>query len=118
MPGLTPPPRTFVPHDSAAPFAKHPENDTSSTLSMTKKIVKLSKGQIVNANTELIPEAPNRQATSLTVVVSARTPIEAVQDAAPRIVCIALRRTPPVTVVANVVVISIVVAVPARKTSK
>ena len=28
-PGLTPPPRTLVPHDSAAPFAKHPENHTS-----------------------------------------------------------------------------------------
>ena len=85
---------------------------------MTKKIVKLSKGQIVNANTELIPEAPNRQAISLNAEAAVCNPIAAVQAAVPSIVCIVLRRTPPVTVAANVVVISIVVAEPARKTSK
>ena len=117
-PGLTPPPRTFVPHDSAAPFAKHPENHSSSTLSMTKKIVKLSKGQIVNANTELIPEAPNRQAILLIGVVAVCIPIPVVQVAEPSIGCKVLCRTPPVTVVANAVVTPIVEAVPARKTSK
>ncbi len=69
--GLTPPPRTFVPHDSAAPFAKHPENHTSNFKNDShnfgykypisnayshffyaqydKKIVKGSNCQIVNA---------------------------------------------------------------------
>ena len=90
-------------------------------LSMRKKIVKLSKGQIVNANTELIPEAPNRQANSLSVVVvTVCIAIVAFQGEAPSITieCIALCRTPPVTVLANAVVITIVAAVPARKTSK
>ena len=73
----------FVPHDSAAPFAKHPENHSSSTLSMTKKIVKLSKGQIVNANTELIPEAPNRQAIFLIGEDPPGTAIVVEQEAGP-----------------------------------
>ena len=84
---------------------------TSSTLS-------IKNSQSVNANTELIPEAPNRQAISLIVVASDLTAIVVVQEAGPSIVCIVLRRTPPATVVANVEVISIAAAVPARKTSK
>ena len=83
-----------------------------------KKIVKLSKGQIVNANTELIPEAPNRQAIFLIVVASDRTPTAVVQVAVPSTARIVLRRTPPVTAVANVVVTPTAVADPARKTSK
>jgi hypothetical protein len=74
--------------------------------------------RIVNFNTELIPEAPNRQAILLRVADSDCIAIAAVQVAVPSIVCIVLCRTPPVTVVANVEVISIEVAVPARKTSK
>ena len=85
---------------------------------MTKKIVKLSKGQIVNANTELIPEAPNRQAIYLTAVEPARIAIVEFHDATPSTVCIVLRRTPPATVDANEVVIIIVVADPARKRRK
>ena len=73
---------------------------------------------MVNANTELIPEAPNRQPTPLIAVVAASIAIGVGQDAVPSIVCTGLRRTPPVTVVANVVVISIAVSVPARKTRK
>ena len=38
MPGLTPPPRTFVPHDSAAPFAKHPEKHTSNVKHDSHKL--------------------------------------------------------------------------------
>ena len=87
-------------------------------LSMRKKIVKLSKGQIVNANTELIPEAPNRQAISLTVVAPDCNAREVVQAAEPSIACTVLCRTPPVTEAAKVGVISIEVAVNARKTSE
>ena len=87
-------------------------------LSMRKKIVKLSKGQIVNANTELIPEAPNRQAIILIVVVTVSIATAAEQAAGPSTACTVLCRTPPVTVVANAVVTSIAAAVPARKTSK
>ena len=65
-----------------------------------------------------IPEAPNRQANYLIEVVSVCIPIVFVQVAVPCTVSIVLRRTPPVTVVANVVVICKEVAVPARKTSK
>ena len=75
--------------------------------------------RIVNANTELIPEAPNRQAIYLIgAVVPVRTATVAVQEAAPSLVRIGLCRTPPVTAVANGVVTSIAVAGPARKTSK
>ena len=81
--------------------------------------MELLRIKIVNANTELIPEAPNRQAKALTaVVVSACSPTFVEQVAVPSTACIVLRRTPPVTVEAKVGVISIVVAVPARKTSK
>ena len=83
-----------------------------------KKIVKLSKGQIVNANTELIPEAPNRQPKTLIVGVSESIATAVVQVAVPGIACIFIRRTPPVTEAANAVVISIVVAVTARNSSK
>ena len=71
----------------------------------------MSKGQIVNANTELIPEAPNRQAVILIVEVSVSNANDVVQGAIPSIECNELCRTPPVTVVANVDVISIVVEV-------
>ena len=79
--------------------------------------MELLRIKIVNANTELIPEAPNRQAILLNAVVSVCTPTVVVQVAGPSI-RIALRRTPPATEVANAAVISNVVAVPARKTSK
>ena len=74
--------------------------------------------QIFNANTELIPEAPNRQPIPLIAEVSGSIANAVVQVAVPSIACIVLCRTPPVTAAANVVVISIVGAVPARKTSK
>ena len=81
--------------------------------------MELLRIRIVNANTELIPEAPNRQATFLIVEISVRSATVAVQVAGPSNVGIELCRTPPVTAVANEVVISIeVVAVTARKTSK
>jgi hypothetical protein len=48
-----------------------------------KEIVKLSKGQIVNANTELIPEAPNRKPVILIVEVSVSIAIDVVQVAVP-----------------------------------
>ena len=71
-----------------------------------------------NANIELIPEAPNRQAIFLSVVLAARSPI-VVQREVPSIVSTVLRRTPPVTAVANgAAVISTEDAVTARKTSK
>ena len=62
----------------------------------------MSKGQIVNANTELIPEAPNRQAIILRVVDPACITTVVVQVAEPSTACIALCRTPPVTDAANV----------------
>ncbi len=65
-----------------------------------------------------IPETPNRKPVSLIVVVSACIPIAAVQVAEPGTGRIALRRTPPVTVVANATVIPTAAAVTARKTSK
>ena len=74
--------------------------------------------KIINANTELIPEAPNRQATLLTVAGTDRKAIVEAQVAEPSIERIVLCRTPPVTVEANVAVISIVVAVTARKRRK
>ena len=64
-----------------------------------------------------IPQATHRKPILLIVVVSVYIAIVVIQVAVPGIICIVLSRTPPVTVVANVVVISIVVAVPARKTS-
>ncbi len=73
--------------------------------------------RIVNANTELIPQTPNREPVFLIVVVSVCIPIVVVQVAVPSIVCIVLRRTPPVTVVANDVEISNAAAAHARKTS-
>jgi len=52
----------------------------------------------------------------LIVVVPVYIAIVVIQVAVPGIVCIVLRRTPPVTVLANVVECSIVVTVTARKT--
>ena len=63
------------------------------------------------ARFHLIPEATDRQPFFLIVVVPVYIAIVVIQVTVPGIVCIVLRRTPPVTVVANVVVISIVVAV-------
>ena len=65
----------------------------------------------------LIPNATHAKAVLLIVVVAVYIGIVVVQFAVPSVVRIVLCTTPPVTVVANVVVISIVVAVPARKTS-
>ena len=83
------------------------------------KIVKGSNSQIDNANTELIPQTPNREPVSVSVAeVSVSNPIAAEQVAVPSTACTVLRRTPPETEVANVVVITIAAALPARKPSK
>ena len=74
--------------------------------------------QLALSNTELIPEAPNRQPIFLNAVVSVRNANVGVQGAVPSIPCNVLCRTPPVTIVANEVVINIAVAVPARKRRK
>lgn len=75
--------------------------------------------RIVNANTELIHEAPNRQPIFLMVAVFAYTAIGVVQVAVPsKVVCIVLCRTPPVTVGANDVVNPISAARTARKRRK
>ena len=66
----------------------------------------------------LIPQTPNREPSSLAVAASVCIPNAVAQDAGPSIVCIGLRRTPPVTDAANGAVIAIVVAEPARKTSE
>lgn len=68
----------------------------------------------------LIPEAPNRKATSLIAVASVRIAIVVVQVAVPSIVYIVLCRTPPVTVVAIAIVVASIgaEAVPARKRRK
>jgi hypothetical protein len=63
-----------------------------------------------------IPKATNREPVFLIVVVPVYIAIVVIQVAVPGIVCIVLRRTPPVTVLANVVECSIVVTVTARKT--
>lgn len=68
--------------------------------------------------THLIPETPNRQATSLISVVPFCNPTDVAQVAVPSIARIDLCRTPPVTVAANVVVNAIVDAVTARKRRK
>ncbi len=73
---------------------------------------------MVNANTELIPQTPNRDPEFLIAAVPVCIPIVVDQAAAPSIACNVLCRTPPVTVAANVAEIPIEVAVPARKTSK
>jgi len=51
----------------------------------------------------LIPEATNRKPSLLTAAVPVNNAIEVIQEAAPGIECIVLRRTPPVTELANVV---------------
>jgi len=65
---------------------------------------------------KLIPEATDREPTFLIVVGPAYTAIDVNQVAVPGIVGTALRRTPPVTVVANVAECTIVVTATARKT--
>ena len=67
-----------------------------------------------------IPEAPNRQAIALIGAVPVSTAIVEEQVADPNGSVNGLRRTPPVTLGANVAVgvISIVDAETARKTSK
>ena len=80
--------------------------------------MELLRIKIVNANTELIPEAPNRQPVSLIGAASVCIAIVDGQVAEPSTVRTVLCRTPPATDAANVVVISTVKAVPARKTSK
>ncbi len=77
-----------------------------------------SNCQIVNANTELIPQTPNREPIPLIVVATASIPREVAQGTVPSIVCTGLRRTPPATEAANEVVISTAVAVTARKRRK
>jgi len=69
-------------------------------------------------NCFLIPETTDRKTTPLIVVVSVSDAIVGIQVAIPSIVCIVLSSTPPVTVVANVVEITIVVTVATRKGCK
>jgi hypothetical protein len=65
-----------------------------------------------------IPYATHAKAVLLIVVVAVYIGIVVVQFAVPSVVRIVLCTTPPVTVVANVVVGSIVVAVTAREKEK
>jgi hypothetical protein len=65
-----------------------------------------------------IPDATNAKADLLIVVVAVYIGIVVVQFAVPCVVRIVLCTTPPVAVVANVVVGSIVVAVTAREKEK
>ena len=65
---------------------------------------------------KLIPEATDRKTASLTAVVSAHVDIVAAQIAVLSIARAAQRRTPPETVATNVVEITTVVTVTARKT--
>ena len=55
-----------------------------------------------------IPEATDREPIFLIVVVPVYIAIVVIQVAVPGIVCIVLRRTPPVTVLANVVELSLI----------
>ena len=63
-----------------------------------------------------IPKATNREPKMLIVAVTVDIAKVVVQVAGPGTVCIVLRRTPPVTVVANEVESTIEVTVTARKT--
>ena len=63
-----------------------------------------------------IPKATNREPVFLKVAEPVNTAIVVKQGAVPGIVCIALRRTPPETVLANVVECTIVDTDTARKT--
>jgi len=65
-----------------------------------------------------IPETPNREPKSLIVAVSVCIATVVDYVAVPSIVSTVLRRTPPVTIAANEVTISKVVAETARKNSK
>jgi|GEM_PF-4789533 len=74
-------------------------------------IIKLS-----NESNKLIPEATNREPSSLIEVAPVHIAIVVKQEAEPGTVGIELRITPPVTVLANVVEWSTVVTATARKT--
>ena len=63
-----------------------------------------------------IPKATNREPVVLTAADPVHNAIEVKQAAVPGTVCIVLRRTPPVTELANVGESSKVVTVTARKT--
>ena len=65
---------------------------------------------------KLISEATNRKTVSHAEAVPVDLVIVVVQKTVPRIVCFALRRTPPTTQVSNKVENTIVVAVTTRKT--
>ena len=65
-----------------------------------------------------IPQTPNREANLLIVGVSVSIAKASEQGAVPSFACIELRRTPPVTIGANVEIISIVGAGPTRKRRK
>ena len=72
--------------------------------------------QIVKLSNKLIPQTTNRKTVILDIVAPVHGTEIVIQVAAPRIECRVLRRTPPVTVVTNATVITIVVTVTARKT--
>ena len=63
-----------------------------------------------------IPKATNREPELLIAVAPAYTATAVTQDAVPGKACNALRRTPPVTDLANVVECSIAATETARKT--
>ena len=65
-----------------------------------------------------IPYTTNRKPVFLIVVVPVYVAVIVVQVAVPGVICIVLRRTPPVTVDPNVVEFSIVVTVATRKGCK
>ena len=65
-----------------------------------------------------IPEATNRKSISLIAATSDDIAIVVTQGAAPGIVCVGLRRTPPDTEVANEAEYTIEATVTARKTLK
>jgi hypothetical protein len=82
---------------------------------LKREIIKLSN-ELSPIAIGLIPEATDRKPKCLIVVVPVYIAIVVIQVAVPGIVCIVLSRTPPVTVLANVVECSIVVTVTAWKT--
>lgn len=65
-----------------------------------------------------IPQATDRKPVFLIVVVPVYVAVIVVQVAVPGVICIVLRRTPPVTVDPNVVECSISIAVTTRKGCK
>ncbi len=113
-PGLKPPTRSFVPQGSKTSLDKLPkhQNHFFFKLSSFDKL-RILIVKLITPN-HSIPEAPNRQPISLIGAAPACTAKAVVQVAVPSVACTVLRRTPPVTVGANGVVMSTFEAVTAR----